>query len=75
MRAEAAAAEPKTGLDSGNARAQGPRMNTALDRVSQTLPGRIRALAERYATPLSQLTGEVATRAARVEEHLNNMGF
>ena len=31
-----------------------------LDRVSQTLTGRIRQLAERYATPLPQLTEEVA---------------
>ena len=46
-----------------------------LDRVSQTLTGRIRELAERYATPLPQLTGEVATLAARVEEHLKKMGF
>ena len=34
-----------------------------LDRVSQTLTGRIRQLAERYATPLPQLTDEVATLA------------
>ena len=46
-----------------------------LDRVSQTLTGRIRELAERYATPLPQLTGEVATLAARVDEHLKKMGF
>ncbi len=45
-----------------------------LDRVSQTLTGRIRELAERYATPLPQLTDEVATLAARVEEHLKRMG-
>jgi type I restriction enzyme M protein len=45
-----------------------------LDRVSQTLTGRIRELAERYATPLPQLTNEVATLAARVEEHLKRMG-
>jgi type I restriction enzyme M protein len=45
-----------------------------LDRVSQTLTGRIRQLAERYATPLLQLTGEVATLAARVDEHLKKMG-
>ncbi len=45
-----------------------------LDRVSQTLTGRIRQLAERYATPLPQLTGEVAALAARVEEHLKKMG-
>jgi type I restriction enzyme M protein len=46
-----------------------------LDRVSQTLTGRIRQLAERYATPLPQLNGEVATLAARVDEHLKKMGF
>jgi type I restriction enzyme M protein len=45
-----------------------------LERVSQTLTGRIRELAERYATPLPQLTEEVATLAARVEEHLAKMG-
>ena len=45
-----------------------------LDRVSQTLTGRIRELAERYATPLPKLTGEVATLAARVEGHLLKMG-
>ncbi|WP_291997000.1 N-6 DNA methylase [Candidatus Accumulibacter sp. ACC012] len=45
-----------------------------LDRVSQTLTGRIRELAERYATPLPQLTEEVAMLAARVEEHLMKMG-
>jgi len=46
-----------------------------LDRVSQTLTGRIRDLAERYATPLPHLTDEVATLAARVDEHLKKMGF
>jgi type I restriction enzyme M protein len=45
-----------------------------LDRVSQTLTGRIRELAERYATPLPKLTDEVAALAARVEEHLAKMG-
>ena len=49
-------------------------MQGELDRVSQTLTGRIRQLAERYATPLPQLTGEVATLAARVDEHLKKMG-
>ena len=44
-----------------------------LDRVSQTLTGRIRQLAERYATPLPQLTIEVATLVARVDEHLKKM--
>ncbi len=45
-----------------------------LDRVSQTLTGRVRQLAERYATPLPQLTEEVATLANRVDEHLKKMG-
>ena len=45
-----------------------------LDRVSQSLTGRIRQLAERYATPLPQLTEEVEALAARVEEHLRKMG-
>jgi type I restriction enzyme M protein len=45
-----------------------------LDRVSQTLTGRIRQLAERYATPLPKLTGEVAALATRVDEHLKKMG-
>jgi type I restriction enzyme M protein len=45
-----------------------------LDRVSQTLTGRIRELAERYATPLPTLVDEVATLAARVDEHLKEMG-
>ena len=45
-----------------------------LDRVSQTLTGRIRQLAERYATPLPQLIDEVAALAARVDGHLKKMG-
>jgi type I restriction enzyme M protein len=45
-----------------------------LDRVSQTLTGRIRELAERYATPLPKLTDEVAMLAASVEKHLKRMG-
>jgi type I restriction enzyme M protein len=45
-----------------------------LDRVSQTLTGRIRQLAERYATPLPQLTNEVAALTARVDGHLKKMG-
>ncbi len=45
-----------------------------LDRISQTLTGRIRQLAERYATPLPQITHEVAALAARVDVHLKTMG-
>jgi type I restriction enzyme M protein len=46
-----------------------------LDRVSQALTGRIRQLADRYATRLPTLGNEVETLAARVDEHLKNMGF
>jgi type I restriction enzyme M protein len=45
-----------------------------LDRVSQTLTGRIRQLAERYAMPLPQLTDDVAALAARVDGHLKKIG-
>jgi type I restriction enzyme M protein len=45
-----------------------------LDRASQTLTGRIRELAERYATPLPKLTEEVAVLTAKVESHLAQMG-
>ena len=45
-----------------------------LDRVSQTLTGRIRELAERYASPLPRLTDEVAALSAVVEAHLKRMG-
>lgn len=45
-----------------------------LNRVSQTLTGRIRELAERYATPLPKLTDEVEALSARVAEHLKKMG-
>ena len=45
-----------------------------LDRVSQTLTGRLRELAERSATPLPQLTDEVAALAARWDAHLKKMG-
>jgi type I restriction enzyme M protein len=45
-----------------------------LDRVSQTITGRIRELGERYATPLPKLIEEMETLAARVEGHLRKMG-
>jgi type I restriction enzyme M protein len=50
-------------------------VQTELDRVSQALTSRIRQLAERYATPLPQLTQEVAALSAKVDQHLQRMGF
>ena len=46
-----------------------------LDRVSQTLTGRIRELAERYAAPLPQITEEVGELESKVAGHLERMGF
>ena len=45
-----------------------------LDRVSQTLTGRIRLLADRYAAPLPQIVDEVEQLAAKVAAHLEKMG-
>lgn len=45
-----------------------------LERVSQTLTTRVGELAERYATPLPQLSQQVDTLSARVDEHLKQMG-
>jgi len=45
-----------------------------LERVSQTLTGRVRQLAERYETPLPKLSRQVEELSARVDEHLKTMG-
>ena len=46
-----------------------------MDRVSQTLAQRVKELAERYETPLPQLTRRVNELEAKVAEHLQKMGF
>ena len=45
-----------------------------LDRVSQTLTGRIRQLSERYASNLPQLIDEASALSVCVNAHLNQMG-
>ena len=50
-------------------------VQSELDRVSQALTGRIKQLAERYATPLPRLAEEVDALSSRVDEHLKKMGF
>lgn len=50
-------------------------VQTELNRISQTLTGRIKELAERYATPLPKLTEEVETLSEKVNAHLRKMGF
>jgi type I restriction enzyme M protein len=53
----------------------GEGVKKEIDRVSQSLTGRIRQLAERYATPLPQLVDEVEELSAKVAEHLKKMGM
>lgn len=50
-------------------------IQSELDRVSQALSGRIKQLAERYATPLPDLVDEVDNLTSRVDAHLKRMGF
>lgn len=49
-------------------------IESELDRVSQALTGRIRQLTDRYARPLAELVQQAETFAARVEQHLRDMG-
>lgn len=46
-----------------------------LDHVAQTLTGRIRTLAYRYAVPLPQIVDEIEALSAKVDAHLQKMGF
>ncbi len=46
-----------------------------MDRISQALTQRVKELAERYEIPLPKLTEAVESLSARVEVHLNRMGF
>lgn len=46
-----------------------------LDRVSQTLTGRLRELAERYESPMPKIVDEVNALSAKVNEHLKKMGI
>jgi type I restriction enzyme M protein len=49
-------------------------VQSELDRVSQTLTGRVKQLAERYATPMPQLSEKLDALSARVAGHLKKMG-
>jgi type I restriction enzyme M protein len=46
-----------------------------VDRVSQQLTQRVKELAERYETPLPQLASRVTELEAKVNRHLERMGF
>ncbi len=46
-----------------------------MDRISQQLTQRVKELAERYETPLPQMASRVAELEAKVNRHLERMGF
>lgn len=46
-----------------------------LDRVSQQLTQRVKELAERYETPMPLMVNRVTDLEAKVNRHLNKMGF
>jgi type I restriction enzyme M protein len=46
-----------------------------MDRVSQQLTQRVKELAERYQAPMPQMAGRVAELEAKVNRHLEKMGF
>ncbi|ODH02162.1 type I restriction endonuclease [Nostoc sp. KVJ20] len=50
-------------------------INSEMDRISQRLTQRIKELAERYDTPLPQMTSKVEELTVRVEGHLQKMGL
>lgn len=51
------------------------RIHGEMDRVSQQLTARVKELAERYETTLPKLTVRVADLEAKVNGHLQRMGF
>jgi len=46
-----------------------------MDRISQALTQRVKELAERYGTPLPRMVSRVAELEAKVNRHLERMGF
>jgi len=46
-----------------------------MDRISQALTQRVKELADRYETPLPQMTNRVAGLEEKVNAHLEHMGF
>lgn len=50
-------------------------LSVMLESVSQRLTSRVKELAERYATPLSELNARVEELEGRVNDHLKRMGF
>jgi type I restriction enzyme M protein len=55
--------------------ALGAAVHGEMDRISQALTQRVKELTERYESPLPRLTNRVAELEAKVNGHLNRMGF
>ena len=51
------------------------RIHGEMDRVSQALAARVKQLAERYETPMPQLAKQADALEAKVNRHLEKMGF
>lgn len=51
------------------------RIRTEMDNISHRLTQRIKELAERYENPMPTLSEEVNTLTAKVDDHLQAMGF
>jgi type I restriction enzyme M protein len=50
-------------------------IRTEMDNISHRLTQRIKELAERYETPLPQLSNDVDDLTVKVENHLKQMGL
>jgi len=51
------------------------RIHGEMDRISQSLTARVKELAERYQTPLPSISATVGELEAKVNAHLEKMGF
>jgi type I restriction enzyme M protein len=50
-------------------------IHTEMDRISQGLTRRVKELVERYETPMPKMVEQVAELEAKVNRHLERMGF
>ena len=64
-----------TGADVATLAALYAAMHGEVDRVSQRLTERLKELAELYETPLPQMVSRVAELEAKMNRHLERMGF
>ena len=50
-------------------------LHNEVERTAHTLAQRVQELADRYATPLPQIDDQVTALTAKVNQHLERMGF